>query len=100
MPLHADQTAIGEGAEGGPGALIDQVELLDPSPKSATRIANDGDRLLVLEPAPLARLRPLLERAVRQIAHLRLNLLVGLEDGQQIGTLTIVQVRHLLSVTR
>ncbi len=97
VPLDADEAPIGEGTESGTGALVDQAQLLDSLPQRAAVASQDRDWLGVLQPPPLARLRPRLERAVRQLAHLLFRFLVGFEDGQQVGALAIVQGRRVLA---
>jgi hypothetical protein len=95
VPLDADQAAIGERAEGRAGAMVDHPQLLDPLPQRTTIAAQDGDGLGVLDPTPFARLRPLLERTVRQLAHQLFRLLVGRVDSQQVRALAVVQGRRV-----
>jgi hypothetical protein len=48
--LDAHQAAIGEGTEGGAGALVDHAQFLDPLPQGTAVAPQDRDWLGVLEP--------------------------------------------------
>lgn len=52
----------------------------------------DRDRLAVLHPAPLAGFRAIVESAEWDRPHVRPDGLVGLEDGQQVGALPVVEI--------